>query len=509
MFTWRSISKTNRAELGLIYLAGLLYLLYLGSYIREDVFYSADGGLKFIVVRQINAGEGFQYLRIRQPGWVREIWTQGFFPLKPPFVYDTVKGYLISFSPAFQLLTAGLFKIFGFRGLYLIPFFSILLLWLGFLRLMLKNRISPQIVMAGLCVLIFCSPLTVYGVIYWEHMPAVLLLFAGVAFIMDPEKGPLGAAWLGLLAGLACWLRPEAIIVEFALAVSVWLGSRYRNQSSSWWFTAGLLAPMLVFFLFNRVVYESWLGPHSRQVFEDEHSFDVTKSGFYKLAKINLSLITTFCFTLLLGPLTYVRLIYRKRIDQRFDIFLVTVIGFCLLTPFFLPNAGGSQWGPRYFLPIIPIILVLLVIAATQWVNIVSEKYKPWLLVFMVIAVTFSFYENTIRGGLALSRDHYQKLEPAVDFVKANGEENLVINSYYTAMELGSLFRERNFFLAEENDRLEKLFSLFQQNGVRHFLYIYSLNSVPPPEQVVRFFSAYHTRLDKVGPYYIGMVHLN
>jgi hypothetical protein len=61
---------------------------------------------------------------------------------------------------------------------------------------------------------IFCLPLTVYGLTYWEHMPAVFLLFAGVAFISNPQ-GILEGALLGTMCGFAVWLRPEAFIDIF------------------------------------------------------------------------------------------------------------------------------------------------------------------------------------------------------------------------------------------------------------------------------------------------------
>jgi hypothetical protein len=55
---------------------------------------------------------------------------------------------------------------------------------------------------------------------YWEHAPAVLLLFAGLAFIARTPTRMPAAIMLGLVSGLAVWLRPEAILMNFLYALA-------------------------------------------------------------------------------------------------------------------------------------------------------------------------------------------------------------------------------------------------------------------------------------------------
>ena len=186
-----------------IFLLAIIYLGILVSSIQPEVFFQGDGGVKFLVIKQINAHQGFKYLTLPQPQWVREIWDKGFFPLKEPFVYSTPKGYLISFPPAFQIVNAFLYERLGYRGIYIIPLLSILILWTWVFNLLKKKNIGEINMALAIFVLTFCSPLTIYGAMYWEHMPTVLLLFAGTVFILNKPSGLASAA---LWAFLQDWL---------------------------------------------------------------------------------------------------------------------------------------------------------------------------------------------------------------------------------------------------------------------------------------------------------------
>jgi hypothetical protein len=87
----------QRLTIWLVFLSGLIYLLFLASFIQPDVFFSGDGGLKFLVVKQINEGHGFKWLFLPHEQWVKNIWDQGFFPIQKPFVYPGTEGYIVSF----------------------------------------------------------------------------------------------------------------------------------------------------------------------------------------------------------------------------------------------------------------------------------------------------------------------------------------------------------------------------------------------------------------------------
>ena len=73
----------------LVYFLSLCYLVFLVSSTQPGIFFSGDGGLKFMVVKQLQTGHGFKYLYLPQPDWVHKIWQSGYFPFGSPFVYPS------------------------------------------------------------------------------------------------------------------------------------------------------------------------------------------------------------------------------------------------------------------------------------------------------------------------------------------------------------------------------------------------------------------------------------
>jgi hypothetical protein len=179
-----------------------------------------------------------------------------------------------------------------------------------------------------------------------------------------------------------------------------------------------------------------------------------------------------------------------------------------LASPLLLPNTGGSQWGPRYLLAVIPAILVLLCLAGNIWARGPANKSSMALRIFLIAALIFGFILNTVWGGFRVLRvNHYQRMVQPYQYLIKNGRETIVINAQYTAMEMGALFKERNFFLAEDNDHLRRLLLLLKQDGIHDMTYVYSQNSEPPPKELEDLLAPYHVRLVKCGAYYIGNLY--
>ena len=169
-----------------ILLLSICYIAYLASSIHEGIFYAGDQGLKSLQVKQIAAGYGFKYLHLSQPTWVKAVWQAGYFPLKPPFFYPSPNGYLIVYPPMFQVVTSFFYTWLGSTGLYVLPMLCTLVLLVWTVLLLKRSGVTPFNIALAVFILVFCSPLTVYGVMFWEHLPAVFLLFAGLAFIVSP-----------------------------------------------------------------------------------------------------------------------------------------------------------------------------------------------------------------------------------------------------------------------------------------------------------------------------------
>ncbi|HLI92450.1 MAG TPA: hypothetical protein VKU83_02525, partial [Puia sp.] len=337
-------SARNYRYVYLVAFLSVLYLAFLASSAQPGVFFSSDGGVKYIVVKQLTEGHGFKYLYLPQPGWVQQIWANGYFPFHPPFLYPSPQGYLFVFPPAFQLISAFFYKHLGDAGLYLIPFVSTLLLWLGFVVLLKRCGVSPNRIAAGLFLLVFCSPLTIYGATYWEHMTAILLLFAGLVYLTRPPSGFL-ALMLGLCSGLAAWFRPEAMMMNALYGLAVcWLFYRERQRGAIL-FLGGIAIGVGSFLLFNKIEFDAFFGIHSRQVLQDSVAGGVEVDPVRNLIANNLINIRHFLFILLLIPAAILWVRHKKPLDLRTRLLMLIVLAYSLLTPFIVPNDGGRQWG--------------------------------------------------------------------------------------------------------------------------------------------------------------------
>src|SRR5579863_1832803 len=291
----------------LVAMLALFYLAYLTSTIRQGVFYSADAGVKYMVVKQLTEGYGFKYLHLTQPSWVQSIWQAGYFPLHAPFVYPSPGGYMFVFPPAFQLASAFLYSRLGYPGLYVLPVLSMVLLWVFMVLLLRRLGIKPGCIAGALFIMVFCSPLTVYGAMYWEHAPATLLLFAGLVFIVRPPARNAPAIALGLVSGLAVWLRPEAIMMNFLYGLAVLVLYRRNPRQVYLAFLACLLLSVVSFMVFNQVEYGSIMGLHGHQLADQRDIDDRWEFGksLYNQWMTNYKSIRNFGFILLLFPILY------------------------------------------------------------------------------------------------------------------------------------------------------------------------------------------------------------
>jgi hypothetical protein len=470
------LQKLNRNYL-VLYLTLLIslgYLIFLAGSLHEGVFYAGDQALKSMQVQQIAAGHGFKYLHLDQPDWVQSIWAKGFFPLQPPFFYPSPNGYLIVYPPLFQIVTAFFYSKFGSAGLYVIPMLCALLLLVWTVNLLKRCDVSPVNIAAAIFILVFCSPLMLYGVMFWEHLPAVLLLFAGLSVIVAPPRRISTAVTLGALTGLAIWLRPETLVMVllFSTAAAIlYLRDRRRVYIA---FGLGIALALLPWIAFNYLEYGSLFGIHGQQVLHDNNpeSHLGWHNGWRNLIAINDISIRHFWFLLLLFPVLFYS-IRRKETDLRPLLLATIVILYSLLTPFMLPNDGVIQWGPRYFLGIIPVALFALFLAP-----------KPiWITLLIFIAALPSFYQNTHGGGFKELRWRYNgRLTGTYKLLNSKPGQAVIVSPHFAAYDFGYIFDKDYFFAADGDDSLRRLIPLLKSQGVRQFICIYQprYHTLPP-----------------------------
>jgi hypothetical protein len=479
-------SEKNYLFVYLVFFLSLAYLAFLVSSAQPGVFFSSDGGVKYIVVKQLTEGHGYKYIYLPQPQWVHQIWENGFFPFRPPFLYPSPGGYLFVFPPAFQIISSFFYSRFGNAGLYVIPVASTVLLWLGVVLLLKRCGIAASRIAAGLFVLVFCSPLTIYGATYWEHMTAILLLFSGLAFVVRPPSGVVTALVMGLLSGLAAWFRPEAMMMNILYGLAAVILFVRERQIAMPGVMRAVIPAFLVgiafgigsFLVFNQIEFHSLFGIHSYQVLKNGTiEQGVEKNGFRNLVTNNLINIRHYLFVLLLLPAAYLLVVNRKRLDSRTVLLIAIALVYCVVTPFMVPNDGGRQWGARYFLPIVPVVLVVLLLIEREWHLLQAPTLPVWLTMGVVfLFAAYSFDRNVVKGGIGTLRwENRHRISPSIDFINRQESDVVVVAFPYIAMELGYLFDRKDFFWAADDSSLQKLLPLLKKQGVHQYTYIYDV----------------------------------
>lgn len=451
----------------IIFVVACLFLGGLLSAVRPDVFFSGDGGLKYLVARQINSGNSAVMLHPEGVEWVQQIWDKGFYPFKPPFVYEQGGNKIVSFPPFFQWLTAPLLKLFGNAGLYIIPAVSLLLLWGLFGRILYRLNIKQPVVAGALFCLFFCSPLTLYAAIYWEHTLAVLLGFGGIVFLVKPARSCTQAFILGCLTGLSAWLRPEALLLWLLIVAMVLYNQVQQPEKTHAYFAAGSFVLVALFFVCNKALYGDFLGAHSYQLATRNSWREQLAQSFILLTHLNAKQFLFFPLSLLIYAMTCYALIKKYAVPKECLQLVLISISFSLIAPFLLPNGGGKQWGPRYFLFLIPPVLI----AGAMLVDTVRFK-RVTLLWLLVPVIVYSLYLNSFSAYNTLRDDYAYRVKPCLQLLQQDGCTVLIVQNQFIAQEFAALFETRQIFLAENKQQYTQLATLLQAAGKQEWIFV-------------------------------------
>ena len=469
----RCMSNTRKERSWFLRLPAVIFVVacfFLGgllSAVQPDVFFSGDGGLKYLVARQINSGNSSVELYPEGAEWVQQIWAKGFYPFKPPFVYDQDDSKIVSFPPFFQWLTAPLLKLFGNAGLYIIPVVSLLLLWSWFGWILYRLNLQQRVIAGALFCLFFCSPLTLYAAIYWEHTLAVLLGFGGIVFLVKPARSCTQAFILGCLTGLSVWLRPEALLLWLLIIAVVLYNQAQQPEKRNAYFTAASFVLVALFFVCNKALYGDFLGAHSYQLITHTPWQEQLARSFILFTHLNAKQFLFFPLSLLIYAMTCYAFIKKYAVPKECFQLLFISISFSLIAPFLLPNGGGKQWGPRYFLLLIPSILI----AGSLLINTVRFKTATllWLLVPVVV---YSLYLNSFSACKTLYDDYAYRVKPCLQLLQQDKCTILIVQNQFIAQEFAALFETRQIFLAENKQQYTQLETLLRAAGKQEWIFI-------------------------------------
>jgi hypothetical protein len=453
--------------------AGVLLTLWMQIYSRNGVVFSGDGGLKALLAqqmaRQLSAGEWPIDIALNLPvaDWVNVVWQQGLYPFKPPFVYEVGSQHFITFPFTFPAVSAPFYALFGDRGLYIIPLVALWSIWLRFWQIGRRAGWDLSALCLGLMSLIFASPLSLYGGMYWEHTLAVALAFWGVSALVFPRlspktafqqslKSPLKAPLRktaisdnrllgsGILIALAVWFRPEFLCLVAAaslLAVIGWLMPSWRlfppltfNKVAI--FIGSMACTLGLFFALNYGIYGHPLGIHAIQIVEESSlSTQVAqaKDGYQQMFS---SLMRYFPVVVLVGIAALLSPELKKATlrarqlkaaqagepamqpDLRESMAsaqetinpvparfaLALSILFAIAVPLIVPDgAGGKQWGPRFYLILVP--LLSLVMAEQLRIDFLRTRVRQAALIGAVVVLVLGIQLNTVKGVFTPFKD--------------------------------------------------------------------------------------------------------
>jgi hypothetical protein len=486
----------------LIILAGILFSIFLQTQVSEGVYLSGDAGLKALLAKQLGAGTFRFDLVPPKETWVQELWRSGLYPYDKPYVYNLADKYYITFPFTFPLITAPFEAVFGFRGLYFVPLISTWVIWFIFYIFCRSLNLKSFEISIALIALIFASPLTIYSAMYWEHSLAVCLALAGTMFFLkaNPQKEIAIVQLLigGVLIGLSVWFRPEflcwvvifiGLIYAFSLLQVMPIDQKEKKVSFKKvfflskfdrLFVFSAIATIGLFFFLNQLIYNHPLGIHSIQVVEKISFGQKLKDVMTSFLQLGRAFFVYFPLAFLLITYPLLRAIKRRKYKPEIELVVIYLICFFFLVgvSFIVPPGtagqipGGKQWGARFLLFLIPIV-ILVVIKDLAEIKKLFPAFSGVvkLLVFSAFLIT-GIHLNTYQATVFLQKTD-RETSPAVQFLQKTPNRAIAVSHQFVAQALeASTSRDKWFFLVENKKQLEQISQALRSQKQEKFIYI-------------------------------------
>ncbi|MEM9152180.1 MAG: hypothetical protein AAGB19_17230 [Cyanobacteria bacterium P01_F01_bin.3] len=528
-----------------IILVGIGLTLWMLSFSRSGVLFSGDGGLKALIAQQL--AQQLQTasfpldvsLNLPAADWVKTVWQEGLYPFSPPFVYSVGAQNFITFPFTFPLVSAPFYALFGDRGLYVVPLIALWLTWLRFWQIGTRAGWGVMSLCLGLMILIFASPLSLYGGMYWEHTLAVALAFWGVSGLVFPKERVLSNGMIsvtraqalgsGILIGLSVWFRPEFLCLLVAvslLALMGWAMPKWRLAPAFTLTKACILIGSMactvgVFFALNYGVYGHPLGIHAIQIVEESSVSSQVSQARASYWQLLTSLQRYFPVVWVVGLAalfspelqksavkanlskrnrstddkgTYFEKVGIRKtvasnlVPSRFAIALSLL--FALSVPLIVPpGAGGKQWGPRFYLILVP--LLSLALSEQLRANFFRRTGRRLIMLGTVVALIFGINLNTLNGAFTIYKDgantslmaNYEPIVPAIEKLDAETLPWISMSHEFVAQQLWSALPDKLFFRGETAEQVKQLATALVEQDESEFLYVcYPHRECPVPE---------------------------
>jgi len=469
----QAIARKADLLIALTLATGCILTIVLFMQTREGVFFLSDGGLRYLMTEQYAQGKLSIYLLEEHPAWVERAWESGLDPFEPPTVYMQDGKHIVAFTMWFPLITAPFYKLFGFRGLYIIPTLSLWFLWIRLLILGKRLKVNNLILWLGLVAFSLGSPMIVYGALFWEHSLSVLLVFLSIEFVLCARDNPYSlpaAMVLGALSGLSTWFRYEAFLVIIPVMYYLYVRSWHKVEPPEAVFIFSSAAAIGLLFLINWKLYGS---PLSMQFENISGTFgNNARYWFAYLVFLMLQKRLFYYYPLVIFVLTaYPLLLFRKpKLDTLFLLSMPLLIVF--ITPMMLVDSGGKHWGVRYFYVMFPALIVVMMLALEVVRGLPAHWLRWGLSMLFAASLLLSTFHNSITGSIHITEDYAGRIRPALSYLRSSPIQEIAVGHRVMAEELAFLYQSRNFFTILNDDEMSALGQALADQGIDQFTFL-------------------------------------
>lgn len=474
----------RRGPAAVLLALGLAYTLLFQCIVEPRTFPQGDNAIKFMLTRQVAAGDWGLALQPVRRVLDSALWHQGFVPFSEALMVPREGRLFPVYPPAFAFLSAPFFALLGFRGLYALPLLGTWLVWILAARACVALRLRGVGTGVALALLIFASPVTLNAWLFWEHSAALALAFGGLTLVLlrpwrrapDPRAAFAG----GLLVGLAPLLREEMLVAGGLLMAVVCLPWRPASLGLDR-FAPTRLTPALgvalgwaLFFGFNTLAYAHPLGLHvlplqvARGLGE---TFSPLHSDLLRTLLIGLRTLLEHFPELLLCPLVLLPLRGRTaRAMPQARLLLLVGLAYWIGLRLAFKSDGGKVWGPRFALVIVPLACLALGVVAEA---LHARRTRAARLGLLLVAAfgAVGFWVNSVSNVRRLAWDYSYRATLLRD-MSARPETVVVYAHDFTGLQYVSAMGEKSLVLAEQGSALEPLAQALSGLGIERFLFL-------------------------------------
>jgi len=467
----RKFLGSRRQRRVVLAISSLLYLTSLLGLISAEVFVSGDASIKYLWVQGFVSSPDQLSLQLGAPDWVRASWRDhGSFPIGAPFAYVVDGQNYLAFPLPFLILTALPYLLLGFFGLYAIPVIGVALTVHALATVMDRQEVSRGGWIIGAISLVLASPLLVYGATFWEHSIAVALASWGTIWAISPKKEDAthGALIAGVLLGAAGWIRPECMIYGVLVVAAVASLRRFRYAALS---AAALLIIGAAFAVWNLAVYGTLTGAHGMQISLSaaDRIFQGLSIGLRTtiLSFVYIPSLTLVLLVLCLSNVPHVKKSFAS-LSKESKAISFLAFAYLVIVPFFLPNSGGLQWGPRYLLLLAP----LTAWAAARLLSESNILESATGIAACTAIVVAGVALNTV-GGFLLLQDVYAQRLQRLEVLEGPERHTVIVSNAWASQTFFHYLRQHNFFVIPSFSILSPVDRQMQAHSVDQFVYIF------------------------------------